>query len=206
MCLSPQTGVIAGGGHWGVLTTTAYWTLGVSLWLWRPSMKDKWRLSSTEQIFLFNEKKLFFGNGGPKVLIFKVSFHPNFSTNYHFSSPGSPQTRASAGNPTTLPSSPSSLQAWHPSRGPRPWVSVCGASGLRKTVSPCGWPSPLISRASLQENVSQDATTPSTAIIYSAPYGACYLVVTWCLQWGGVLHQFFHYRNLPTHDLGHSVT
>lgn len=46
MCLSPRTGVTAGGGRWGALTTTAYWTLVGSLWLWRISEKDKSRPSS----------------------------------------------------------------------------------------------------------------------------------------------------------------
>ena len=52
-CLSPQTGVITGEGRWGALTTTAYWTLGVWSWPWRPSVKDKSRPSSTEWIFLY---------------------------------------------------------------------------------------------------------------------------------------------------------
>lgn len=51
MCLSPQTGVTTGGVHWGVLTTTAYWTLVGSLWQWRLIMKDKSRLSSTKKGF-----------------------------------------------------------------------------------------------------------------------------------------------------------
>lgn len=52
-CLSPQTGVITGGGHWGVLTTIAYWTLGVWSWPWKHSVKDKSRPSSTEWISLY---------------------------------------------------------------------------------------------------------------------------------------------------------
>lgn len=83
MCLSPQMGVITGGGHWGVLTTTAYWTLGVSLWLWRPSVKDKSRRSSTE----YNETIVLFVNGGLNVLICKVSFHLNCSELYINSAP-----------------------------------------------------------------------------------------------------------------------
>lgn len=97
---------------------------------------------------------------------------------YQFSSPGSPQTRASAGSPTTSQSSPSSLQAWHPSRGPRPWMSACGASGLRKTASPCGWLWPSISRASLQGSVSQDAIMPST-IHPRAHHTFIWHVTTW---------------------------
>lgn len=74
---------------------------------------------------------------------------------YHFFPPDSQQTRASAGSRITSLSSRSSSQAWHLSQGPRQWVSVCWASGLRKTVSPCGWPSPLISRVLLPDCVRE---------------------------------------------------
>lgn len=144
-CLSPQTGVITGGGHWGALTTTAYWTLGVWSWPWKPSVRDKSRPSSTEWISLYI------------VCIFSL-----LCTNFlhapaaNFLSPGSLQTRAGAGSRTTSPSSPFSSRAWRPSQGPRPWTSACGASGPKKTASPCGWLSLSTSRASLQESVSRD--------------------------------------------------
>lgn len=65
---------------------------------------DKSRLSSTESVFV--SQRLIIPTG--------------FSFHQHFSSSGSPQTRASAGSPTTSPSSRSTLQAWRPSRGPKP--------------------------------------------------------------------------------------
>lgn len=49
-CLSPRMEATAGGGHCGVLTTTAYWTRVASLWLWRLSEKDKSRPSSMTMI------------------------------------------------------------------------------------------------------------------------------------------------------------
>lgn len=88
------------------------------------------------------------GNGGQSILVLLCS---------HFSSPDSPRTRAGAGSPITSPSSPYSSRAWRPSRGPRPWMSACGASARRTTASPCGWSSPLTSRASSRESVSQNA-------------------------------------------------
>lgn len=128
MYLSLLTGVITGGEHWGVLTTTAFWTPVGSLWLWRLNVKDKSRLSSAEQIFC-----IISATGG---MVFIVLWLNCFC--FHFLSPGSPQMRASAGSPTTSQSSLFSLQVWHQSLAPRRWLSVFGVSGLRKMASPCG--------------------------------------------------------------------
>lgn len=64
-------------------------------------------------------------------------------------------------------------------------MSVCGASGLRKTASPCGWPSPLTSRASLPKSVSQDAIMLSTNMFSSD-------------KWSCTAD--FHYKTITTHD------
>lgn len=72
-------------------------------------MKDKSRLSST--LFSFKDHREVTGS---------VFLDLNFLFFYCFSPPDSPRMRVSAGSCITLRISPSSLQAWHLSRGPTP--------------------------------------------------------------------------------------
>lgn len=121
----------------------------------------------------------------PNTFIYKVSVQliPPYSC--YWSPPGSPLMKASAGSPTTSPSSPSSLWAWRLSQAPRPWMWVCGASDRRRTTSPCGWRSQLTSRASLRDSVSGDGLIPLyCCCCRHAAIWWCHRAVVWIQSFG----------------------